>query len=113
MRLMNSPIIQVVIDPDYVRQLAEAEVKRQMQESNSGIWWDMKRLESETCRKRDWLIANILLNPAFKQEMRLCSNGGEGGRWMFRASEMSKFLDKNFEALNKSRSKLARSTQLT
>ncbi|WP_341348625.1 DUF771 domain-containing protein [Paenibacillus sp. FSL H3-0469] len=105
---MDSPIVQVVIDPNYVRQLAEAEIKRQMQEHAPGIWWDMKRLEAETCRKRDWLLANILLNPAFKQEMRLCSNGGEGGRWMFRASEMSRFLDKNFEALNKSRSKLIR-----
>lgn len=105
---METPVIQVVIDPDYVRQLAEAEIKRQMQEHAPGIWWDMKRLEAETCRKRDWLLANILLNPSFKQDMYLCSNGGEGGRWMFRASEMSRFLDTNFEALNKSRSKLIR-----
>lgn len=106
---MDSPIIQVVIDPEYVRQLAQAEIHRLMQDCNSsGAWWDMKRLEAETCRKRDWLLANILLNPAFKQEMQLCSNGGEGGRWMFRASEMSKFLDKNFESLNKSPSRLIR-----
>ncbi|MEK4519984.1 DUF771 domain-containing protein [Paenibacillus sp. FSL H8-0122] len=106
---MDSPVIQVVIDNEFVRQLAHEEVSRIVQDcAPSGVWWDMKRLESETCRKRDWLIANILLNPDFKQEMRLCSNGGEGGRWMFRASEMSKFLDKNFEALNKSPSKLIR-----
>ncbi|KGE20580.1 DUF771 domain-containing protein [Paenibacillus wynnii] len=105
---MNSPIIKVVIDPDYVRQLAEAEIKRQMKDLSPGIWWDMKRLEVETCRKRDWLLANILLNPAFKKEMRSCSNGCEGGRWMFRASEMIRFLDMNFESLNKSPSKLIR-----
>lgn len=105
---MNSPIIQVVIDPDYVRQLAEAEIKRQMKDHGPGVWWDMKRLEAETCRKRDWLLANILLNPTFRLEMQLCSNGGEGGRWMFRSSEMMRFLDKNFEALNKLPSKLVR-----
>ncbi|MEK4882364.1 MULTISPECIES: DUF771 domain-containing protein [Paenibacillus] len=105
---MESPVIQLVIDPEYVRQLAESEIKRLMQDFGPGAWWDMKRLESETCRKRDWLLANILLNPSFKQEMKLVSNGGEGGRWMFKAQGMRQFLDKNFEVLNRASSKLAR-----
>ncbi|ETT61871.1 hypothetical protein BSK66_25950 [Paenibacillus odorifer] len=100
---MDSPIIQLVIDPEYVRQLAEAEVKRIMQNSNHGSWWDMKRLEVETCRKRDWLISNILLNPQFKLEMQSISNGCEGGRWIFKAPEMKLFLDNHFHFLNRNR----------
>jgi phage pi2 protein 07 len=100
---MDSPIIQLVIDPEYVRQLAEAEINRIMQNSNHGSWWDMKRLESETCRKRDWLISNILLNPQFKLEMQSISNGCEGGRWLFKALEMKSFLDRHFHFLNRNR----------
>lgn len=105
---MESPIIQVMIDQDFVRRLAEAEVKRLVQDVEPGAWWDMKRLEAETCRKRDWLIANILLNPVYQQDMKGISNGGEGGRWMFKASGMRKFLDTHFENLNSHPSKLVR-----
>ncbi|MGG1649697.1 DUF771 domain-containing protein [Paenibacillus sp. NRS-1780] len=61
----------------------------------------MKRLEMETCRKRDWLLENVLLNPNFKEEMSRITNSCEGGRWMIRGSEMKSFLDKHFHYLNR------------
>ncbi|MEK5182157.1 DUF771 domain-containing protein [Paenibacillus odorifer] len=99
--------IKLLIDEEAIKNFAKQEIKRIIQ-SSEGSWWDMKRLEAETCRKRDWLLANILLNPSFKQEMKLVSNGGEGGRWMFKAHGMRQFLDQNFEVLNCTPSKLAR-----
>ncbi|MCY9764806.1 DUF771 domain-containing protein [Paenibacillus alvei] len=96
----SSPLFKVVVDQEYVKQLAKEEVKRLIVESGEGTWWDLKRLEVETCRKRDWLIENILLNPRFKDEMKLISNGRESGRWMVRAAPMRMFLDKHFHELN-------------
>lgn len=99
--------IKLLIDEEAIKNFAKQEIKRIIQ-SSEGSWWDMKRLEAETCRKRDWLLANILLNPSFKQEMKKVSNGGEGGRWMFKANGMRQFLDQNFDNLNRSSSRLAR-----
>lgn len=99
---MNESIFKVIIDEPLLRKIAEEEVKRLLASTVGASWWDMKRLEHETCRKRDWLINNILLNPSFKAEMKVISNSCEGGRWMFRAPEMRNFLDKNFELLNRS-----------
>lgn len=95
--------IQVVIDPAFVRELAQSEIQRLININDLGTWWDMKRLEAETCRKRDWIIENILLNPAFKDEMKEISNNREGGRWMFKGAEMKSFLDRHFHHLNRSR----------
>lgn len=97
-----SSAIQVTIDEKFIRQLVEEKVQIALKESDIGCWWDLKRLEAETCRKRDWLIENILLNPEFKKEMAEISNGRESGRWMFRAAEMQKFLDRHFHYLNRS-----------
>lgn len=99
----SSPVIKLVIDQEFVRQLAEEEIKRLLNGVGEGSWWDMKRLENETCRKRDWLISNILLNPQFKLEMQSISNGCEGGRWIFKAPEMKSFLDSHFHFLNRNR----------
>ncbi|MCE5168500.1 DUF771 domain-containing protein [Paenibacillus profundus] len=96
----SSPVFKVIVDQAFVQRLAKEEVIRIVEEAGGGTWWDLKRLEAETCRKRDWLIDNILLNPKFKEEMKLISNGREGGRWMFRAAGMKAFLDKHFQELN-------------
>lgn len=98
----NPAIIQIHMDEKVIKEFAKDEVKRIVLESISkSCWWDMKRLEMETCRKRDWLIENILLNPYFREEMKQISNGREGGRWMFRGEEMRIFLDRNFHHLNR------------
>ncbi|WP_249723392.1 DUF771 domain-containing protein [Paenibacillus dendritiformis] len=98
--LNSSPLFKVIVDQEFVQRLAKEEVKRLVEETGAGTWWDLKRLEAETCRKRDWLIDNILLNPRFKAEMKLISNGCDNGRWMFRAAGMRAFLDKHFQELN-------------
>jgi phage pi2 protein 07 len=101
--LIPSSAIQVSIDEKFIRQLVEENVRLALEESDIGCWWDLKRLEAETCRKRDWLIENILLNPKFKNEMSIISNKREGGRWMFKAVEMRSFLDQHFHFLNSQR----------
>ncbi|MCP3806456.1 DUF771 domain-containing protein [Paenibacillus sp. Lou8.1] len=98
---MESQAFKVVVDPEFIYQLVEKEIKKALEGFESGSWWDMKRLEFETCRKRDWLLENILLNPNYKQEMSQITNGCEGGRWMIRAQEMKAFLDKYFHHLNR------------
>ncbi|MEJ8546597.1 DUF771 domain-containing protein [Brevibacillus borstelensis] len=98
--MTTSSAIQVIVDEQYIRELVKENVKNALEDSGIGCWWDLKRLEAETCRKRDWLIENILLNPNFKEEMTLISNGRESSRWMFRAEEMRKFLDQHFHYLN-------------
>ncbi|UNL94043.1 DUF771 domain-containing protein [Paenibacillus polymyxa] len=98
---MESQAFKVVVDQEFIRQLAEKEIKKMLAGFECGSWWDMKRLEIETCRKRDWLLENILLNPNFKQEMTQITNGCDGGRWMIRAPEMKFFLDKHFHYLNR------------
>lgn len=108
----STPLFKFIIDEVLLRRIAEDEVKRLLEESIGSAWWDMKRLEYETCRKRDWLLANILLNPEFKNEMQYISNKCEGGRWMFRAPEMRRFLDKHFEKLNCSPTRIAQMKQV-
>ncbi|MEK8132935.1 DUF771 domain-containing protein [Paenibacillus filicis] len=93
---------KIIVDESTVEKLAKDEVKRILEGVSEGSWWDLKRLEHETCRKRDWLKEKILLNPEFKEEMSYISNGCEGGQWMFRAAAMREFLDRYFDELNRS-----------
>ncbi|WP_322924591.1 DUF771 domain-containing protein [Paenibacillus campi] len=97
----NSPL-QISIDPDFLRILVNEEIKK-ISETNIdiGTWWDLERLERETCRKRDWLKKNILLNPNFREQMKLISNECRDGRWLFRGKEMKFFLEEHFEQINK------------
>jgi len=95
-------MFKVIVDQNLVSKLAKEEISRIIGESGSGTWWDLKRLEAETCRKRDWLIENILLNPIFKLEMNDISNKCESGRWMFKGEAMRNFLNIHFHELNKS-----------
>lgn len=99
--LETVPLVKIIIDEKLVRDLTQIEVAKLLQGAGEGSWWNMKRLESETCRKRDWLLDNILLNPKYREEMNLITNNCEGGRWMFKAKEMRCFLDKNFHHLNR------------
>ncbi|AZS17413.1 DUF771 domain-containing protein [Paenibacillus lutimineralis] len=99
--MSNESILQVIVDEQYLRQLAKEHIAKILSESQIGCWWDMKRLETETCRKRDWLISNILLNPIYREEMKVITNDCEDGRWKFKAKEMQLFLDKHFHELNR------------
>jgi len=101
--LNSSAAIKIVVDDQYVKEIARQQIDAILSDSSIGTWWDMKRLENETCRKRDWLIEKILLNPKYRTEMIIITNMCEGGRWIFKATEMRKFLDENFHDLNKRR----------
>ncbi|KAB2337622.1 DUF771 domain-containing protein [Cytobacillus depressus] len=66
------------------------------------IWWTMKDLEQVTGYSDDWLKENILLRPTYKRLLDL-ENGGfvyyperRGEKWMFIASQMQEFLERNF-----------------
>ncbi|MCG7410598.1 DUF771 domain-containing protein [Paenibacillus sp. ACRRX] len=102
---MSVPIVQVIVDEDYIQQVATEQIRRILKELEIGCWWDLKRLEAETCRKRVWLLDNILLNPVYKKEMSTITNLCDGGRWIIRGDLMSKFLKDNFHELNQSRKK--------
>lgn len=95
------PAIRVSVDDEMILNIAKEEIRKILADSGEGTWWDLKRLETETCRKRDWLIENILLNPKYREEMKAISNGCERGRWMFRGVEMRNFLDQHFHDLNR------------
>lgn len=101
----SSSMFKIIIDETLLREITREEVGKLLKDSIEGTWWDMKRLELETSRKRDWLIGNILLNPLFKEEMNFITNGCEGGRWLIRASEMKSFLNANFHLLNREKKK--------
>lgn len=100
--MAKEEVLKIIINDEFLKEFARQEVKKILWEDQHGTWWDMKRLEAETCRKRDWLIENILLNPKFREEMKVISNNREGGRWMFRAAEMRKLLNEHFHYLNRS-----------
>lgn len=93
-------MIQFKIDEDYLRQLAQEELKKIISENNVGTWWDLKRLEQETCRKRDWLMDNVVFNPVYREQIKLISCKSGNG-WLFNGHEMKKFLEDNFIELTK------------
>ncbi|MBP1312275.1 phage pi2 protein 07 [Paenibacillus sp. 1182] len=99
----TNPILQIKLDEVLLREMIFDAAKAILDKHEIGCWWDLKRLEIETCRKRDWLLEHILLNPNYKEEMKLITNGRDGGRWMIRGSEMKVFLDKHFHQLNRSK----------
>lgn len=99
--MQNEDVLKITINDSFLKEIARQEIRKILCRDEYGVWWNMKRLEEETCRKRDWLLDNILLNPRFREEMSLITNNCEGGRWMFKAKEMQSFLDKNFHHLNR------------
>lgn len=98
---MQPQAVQVIVDEQYIKKIAEEQIQQILKNSKIGCWWDMKRLEHETCRKRDWLLNNILENPLYKDEMAKITNQCDGGRWLIRADLMSQFLKDNFHNLNR------------
>ncbi|MCI0766157.1 DUF771 domain-containing protein [Bacillus sp. TL12] len=96
----GTAVVNVAIDEEYVRNLAEQKVQSILEGMGIGTWWNMERLKLETNRKYDWIAENILFNPRFQNEMKEISNNKSSGRWMFKAKEMREFLEQNFHYLN-------------
>lgn len=99
--IMTKSPLMISIDADYIHSIVKDEIEKIMKSESNGTWWDLKRLEQETCRKRGWLMENIILHPDYREQMKLISNNAISGRWMFRGQAMREFLDANFLELLK------------
>lgn len=87
--------------------IKKVELEELQAESLSGVYWNMKDLEKRTGKKHEWLKENILYRPKFKSLLD-SENGGfvyypktQGQSWSFQATEMAKFLDRNFSEIFK------------
>ncbi len=71
----------------------------------SGVYWSMKDLEERTKRKSEWIKENILFPSRFRKVLDAESGGfvfypkSKGQTWVFQASKMADFLDKNFQKI--------------
>ncbi|MCM3536568.1 DUF771 domain-containing protein [Priestia endophytica] len=71
----------------------------------SGVYWNMKDLEARTTRKSEWIKEHILYPSRFRKILDI-EHGGfvfypktKGQTWVFQASEMAAFLEKNFQKI--------------
>lgn len=85
--------------------ISKVELKELKESSLAGVYWNMKDLEKQVSKKQDWIKANILYKPRFK-EILDCEKGGfvyypksSGQSWSFQASKMADFLDKYFQQI--------------
>lgn len=69
----------------------------------------MKDLEKRIGKKSEWIKENILYPTRFKKILDV-ENGGfvyypktQGQSWVFQASKMTEFLDKNFHRIFRNR----------
>lgn len=99
--IMTKSPLMISIDADYIHAIVKDEIEKIMKSESNGTWWDLKRLEQETCRKRGWLMENIILNPDYREQMNVISNKESGNPWLFNGQEMKKFLEINFPKLTK------------
>jgi len=72
-----------------------------------GVYWNMKDLEIRTTRKSEWLKENILYPSRFRKILD-SDNGGfvyypkaKGQAWVFQASKMADFLERQFSTIFK------------
>ncbi|PIC80515.1 hypothetical protein CSV75_01605 [Sporosarcina sp. P18a] len=93
--------LSIDIPSDYVL-ISKIELEDLQKEQLLGTYWTMKDLEVRTSKKQVWLKENLLYVPRLKESLDV-KNGGfvyypskSGEKWSFQASEMAKFLDKNF-----------------
>ena len=70
-----------------------------------GVYWTMKDLENRTGKKHEWIKENILYPTKFMKVLDVKQGGfvyypeKNGEKWTFLASEMTKFLEKNFQSI--------------
>jgi len=93
--------LQVSI-PEHLILIEKQEYKELKNEQMLGTWWSMKDLEFKLDKKRNWILDNILYSPKFKDRLDVGRGGcvyypkSQGEKWVFKANEMSKFLDRHF-----------------
>lgn len=85
--------------------ISKVELQQLQQNELHGVFWNMRDLETRTGRKQGWLKENILYPEKFRKQLDV-ENGGfvlypqaSGQPWVFQASKMADFLDKNFHRI--------------
>ncbi|RVT56449.1 DUF771 domain-containing protein [Niallia taxi] len=88
--------------PEDMILINKVEFEEMKADELKGVYWTMKDLEKRTTRKSEWIKENILYPSKFRK-MLDADNGGfvfypksKGQTWVFQASKMSEFLDKQF-----------------
>lgn len=93
--------------PEHLVLVERIEYQRLQEEELVGCYWSMKDLEKRIGYGSEWIQTNILYQPHFKRVLDVQNGGcvyypaGKGNKWVFQASGMSKFLEKNFHSIFK------------
>jgi phage pi2 protein 07 len=93
--------------PEHLVVITKVELEQLKQNELNGLYWNMKDLEEKTTRKSEWIKENILYPTRFRKILDAESGGfvfypkSKGQTWVFQASEMANFLDKNFSRIFK------------
>lgn len=93
--------LEIIIPNDSIL-IKRVELKSLKEKSLTGVYWNMKDLESRIGKKQHWIKKHILYVPRFKKHLDSV-NGGfvfypevQGQTWSFHAKKMADFLDNNF-----------------
>nr|WP_034679064.1 DUF771 domain-containing protein [Priestia megaterium] len=85
--------------------ISKVELHELQNQKLSGVYWNMKDLESRINRKSEWIKENILYPTKFRKTLD-SENGGfvfypksKGQTWSFQANKMADFLDKHFNQI--------------
>lgn len=93
--------------PDDSVLISKVELEQLKTNELHGVYWNMKDLERRTGRKQLWLKENVLYPTKFRKELDVQNNGfvsypiTSGQPWVFRATKMAEFLERNFHLIFK------------
>lgn len=85
--------------------ISKIELEELKRNELTGVYWNMKDLESRTNKKSEWLKENILYKPRFKEILDSDKGGfvyypkSKGQTWTFQATKMADFLERNFSQI--------------
>lgn len=94
--------------PDEFRLIEKSEYEELKANEVAGRLWTKDDLrECLGGRSFEWIKERILYNPrlskdyqSMKQNKFIIEAKGKGGRWLFKASEMKDFIDRNWQLIN-------------
>lgn len=85
--------------------ISKLELQELKEQQLTGVYWSMKDLENKLNKKSEWIKENILYPSKFRKILDVDGGGfvfypkSRGQTWSFHASQMSKFLDENFQRI--------------
>ena len=98
--------LSIEIPPEDVL-ISKIELQQLKQNELRGVYWNTKDLESHTGRSLLWLKENLLYPSKFRKTLDVENNGfvsypqASGQPWVFQATKMADFLEKNFHLIFK------------